>query len=209
LNNSRISKTAVLENEVVIGEDFEAGHGSHIGAHSHDCDKAARIGDRVTVGSFCIIEAGCEILDDVEIDNYCRVGSGVKIGEKTKIVDGVQVHNYCQIGSRCIVGGELAERTIIESDVTFMGRIAHKHRHPTDADTWDTTDEPSPTILAGSVVGLNALIIGDVQVGPSAYVGAGEILRHDLGEGCVLYKGEVSRLDDWRGLIKCRVRQDE
>jgi serine acetyltransferase len=83
-----------------------------------------------------------------------------------------------------------------------MGEIAHSHRDATL--DWDTTEEPSPRIYRGSVVGVNAIIIGARKIGPCAYVGAGEIVRTDVGDHMAFVKGELKPLSDFRGMFKTR-----
>jgi acetyltransferase-like isoleucine patch superfamily enzyme len=68
----------------------------------------------------------------------------------------------------------------------------------------DQTEEPSPVIESGSIVGVGAIVIGGIRVGPRAYVAAGEIVTCDVPEGTVLKRGELHPLSYFRGLIKVR-----
>ena len=142
------------------------------------------------------------ISDGVNIDNYCRIGNHVIVGESSKILYGAQLYDRCVIGKHCIIGSDVSERVVIEDYVTFMGLMAHSHRNP-NLD-WDTTDEPSPIIREGSVVGVGAIIVGDATIGPFSYVGAGEIVRHDIPPHTVYLKGQMSSIDSWRGFIRVR-----
>ena len=64
--------------------------------------------------------------------------------------------------------------------------------------------EPSPIIKRGSVVGVGAILIGKITIGPRAYVAAGERVTCDVPEGMVLKGGELSPITAFRGLIKLR-----
>lgn len=191
-----------INENISLGENVTVGHASCVGYITPgESDKDTKIGNNVSIGTFCTIEAGCIIEDNVEIDSYCRVGFDTIIGKNSKILYGIAVFNHVRVGANCIIGGDLVDRVIMEDNVTFFGEIAHRHENPNIV--WDT-EEPSPRILSGSVVGVKALIIGDVTIGPQAYVGAGEIVRTNIPPRMVLYKGQLKPLEFWRGVIKVR-----
>jgi len=189
-----------VHERVSFGSSVKVGHASCIGYGEDDAKTV--IGNGVSIGAFCLISLGVTIHDDVELDHYCRVSAGSIIGRNTKLLYGVQIFDDVRIGENCIVGGDVADRTVLEDEVTFLGEIVHSHRNANLG--WDTTLEPSPVIRRGSFVGVNALIIGGVIIGPQSYIGAGEIVRTDIPPRTVLYKEELSSLDDWRGIIKVR-----
>jgi acetyltransferase-like isoleucine patch superfamily enzyme len=94
------------------------------------------------------------------------------------------------------------DRTVVEDNVTFQGNTAHSHTDAT-AD-WDETEEPSPVIKSGSVVGVQAFLIGGITVGPRAYIAAGERVTCDVSEEMVLQGGKLKPLSHFRGMIKVR-----
>lgn len=83
-----------------------------------------------------------------------------------------------------------------------MGEVAHSHYNPTL--DWDTTDEPSPIIGEGSIIGVNAIIVGGISIGKNCYVSAGEIIRTDLEDNMVFIKGKAIPISKFKGLIKTR-----
>ena len=194
--------TGVYVNEKVkIGKNVKIGHCSIIG-YGDVSDGEIVIEDNVTIGSFCVIHFGATISKGVDIDHYCKIGIGAVVGRNTKILYGKHVYDEAIIGENCIIGGHVADRTIIEDNVTYLGDIAHSHRNATL--DWDETVEPSPIIYKGSVIGLNALIIGGRKIGPCAYIGAGETVRTDVGKGMALLKGKLRPLSEYRGMFKTR-----
>lgn len=193
-----------VHEKVQIGKNVKIGHCSCIGYGDPE-DGEIIIEDNVTIGAYCVIHFGAKISENVSIDHYCQIGINVNIGKKTKILYGKHVHDEAKIGENCIIGGHVADRTIIEDYVTYLGEIAHSHRNATL--DWDQTEEPSPIIYKGSVVGLNALIIGGRKIGPCAYIGAGEIVRTDVGERIAFTKGEMRPLKAYRGIIKSRCHE--
>jgi acetyltransferase-like isoleucine patch superfamily enzyme len=192
---------AWIHPSIVFGGTAHIGFSSCIG-YGPLGDIPTHIGDGIRVGAFCVIEHGVHIDADVEIDHYCRIAQGTYIGTKTKILYGAQVFDNVKIGRDCIIAGHLVDRTIVADEVTFQGNTAHSHRDATG--DWDETEEPSPTIERGSVVGIGALLVGGIMVGPRAYVAAGEIVKCNVPAETVLRGGRLRPLSDFRGLIKVR-----
>lgn len=190
-----------VHENVKIGKNVKIGHCSCIG-YGNPEDGEIIIGDNVTIGAFCVIHFGTTIDNDTNIDHYCKIGSEVKIGQNTRILYGKHIYDEVRIGKNCIIGGHIADRTVIEDNVEFFGEIAHSHRDATL--DWDKTEEPSPIFYKGSVIGVNALIIGGRKIGPCLYVGAGEIVRTDIGENLAFIFGAERPISDFRGTIKTR-----
>ena len=138
----------------------------------------------------------------MEVDHYCRIAQDVVIGSGTRVLYGAQVYDEVAVGTNCIVGGDLVDRTVVEDFVRFQGETVHSHTDATG--DWDGTVEPAPTIRRNSVVGVGALIVGGICIGPRAFVAAGERVSCDVPEGMVLRGGVLRRVEDFRGLIKLR-----
>lgn len=204
MNSFEAIGTGIFVHEKVkIGNNVTIGHYSCIGFGDPE-DGEIIIEDNVTIGALCVIHFGAVIKESANIDHKCVIGIEVEIGRYTQVLSGKEVTYKAKVGDNCIIGGNVADRTIIEDDVTYLGEIAHTHR---DASRdWDTTEEPSPIIYKGSVVGVNALIIGARKIGPCAYVGAGEIVRTDVGEGMALIEGKLQAVKSLRGFIKSRCK---
>lgn len=190
-----IHPTTVFEGKASVGFCSRIGHGA-------TPDEPVLIADGVRIGAFCLIEAGAQLGADVEVDHYCRIGCGARVGARTRILYRAQVFDEVAIGHNCIIGGELVDRTVVGNNVTFQGNTAHTHADATR--NWDETEEPSPVIKSGSVVGVDAVLIGGVTVGPRAYVAAGERVTCDVPEEMVLKGGELRPLSEFRGMIKVR-----
>lgn len=190
-----------IHEKVKIGQNVEIGHGTCIGYGDPE-DGEIIIENNVIIGAFCIVHFGAIIRESAYIDHKCVIGIKVEIGEKTQVLSGKEVTYKAKIGAKCIIAGNVADRTVIEDNVTYLGEIAHTHR---DASLdWDGTEEPSPIIYKGSFVGVNALIIGPRKIGPCAYIGAEEIVRTDVDEGMALINGKIQTVKSWRGFIKTR-----
>jgi serine acetyltransferase len=193
-----------VHEKVKIGKNVKIGHCSFIG-YGDPNDGEILIEDNVTIGAFCVIHFGAKISQGVFIDHYCKIGIDATIGKDSQILYGKHVYDEATIGENCIIGGHVADRTIIEDNVTYLGEIAHSHRNASL--NWDETEEDSPIIYRGSVVGVNALIIGGRKIGPCAYIGAGEVVRSDVGKGMALMKGKIKPLEYYKGSFKSRCNE--
>ena len=190
-----IHPTTMFDGEASVGFCTRIGHGA-------TPDEPVRVGDGVRIGAFCIVEAGAQLGAGVEVDHYCRIACGARVGAGTRILYRAQIFDEVTIGENCIISGELVDRTVVGNNVTFQGNTAHSHADPTG--DWDKTEEPSPVIESGSVVGVGAVLIGNVRVGPRAYVAAGELVTCDVPEETVLRGGKLTTLSSLRGMIKVR-----
>ena len=196
-----IDVSASLHKTTVFAGDASVGHCSKVGLGASS-GEPVRIGKGVKIGAFCLIEGDVELGDGVEIDHYCRISWGVKIGANSRVLYGAQIYDEAVIGKNCIVSGEIVDRAVIGDNVTFQGEMAHTHADATGF--WDETVEPSPKILNGSVVGVRALIIGGISVGPRAYIAAGERVTCDVQREMVVCNGKSKPLADCRGMFKVR-----
>lgn len=181
--------------------DVSIGHWSIIGSPDKPDDRVQMLG-QARIGRFCIVEGDVQIGDRFVMDDYCAVYASSRIGTNVKLLYGKKIFGRSKVGDNCIIGGNIPERCLLSDNVTFMGEVAHSHYDPTS--DWDTTDEPSPTIGYGSVVGVNALIIGGISIGSNCYVSAGEILRHDLPDNTVFIKGQVFPISHFKGMLRTR-----
>lgn len=190
----------IAKNTKILG-NLIVGHCSTLGMNKNS--PPTIIHKNVKIGAFCVIEDGVEIFESCDLDHYSSIYSNVTIGQNSKILYGVKVFSYSTIGENCIIGGDIPERTIVEDNVTMMGTIVHNHR---DASLdWDTTDEPSPIIKKGAVIGCNSLIMGGITIGEGAYISVGEIVKCDVPANSVFINGNFSPVKKWRGLIKTRL----
>lgn len=190
----------VIHPNVVFQGDCSIGNYSVIG--EVDNDNNIIVGNTTHIGSFCLLYSGSVICDGVEIDDYCAIYQNATVGRRAKLLYGKKVYSNSRIGDDCIIGGNVPERMVIADKVTFMGEVAHSHYNPQS--DWDTTDEPSPEVGNGSIIGVNALLIGGIKIGCDCYVSAGEILRHDLPDHSVFFKNQVYKIIDFKGLFQTR-----
>ena len=202
--NVKIDSSAHVHPATRFNGDASVGFCSYVGYEAYETTETEPVcvGDGVRIGAFCLIEGGVHLAGRVEVDHYCRISCGSRIGTGTRVLYRAQIFDEVSIGENCIIAGELVDRTVVEDWVRFQGETAHLHADATS--DWDDTVEPSPTIKCGSVVGVGAILIGGITIGPRAYVAAGERVTCDVPEGKVLKGGELWPIAKFRGMIKLR-----
>ena len=175
------------DGRVAFGKGVTVGHCSCIGAPAEDeGENECRVGDDVRIGAFCTVTMGASLGDGVKLDHYCRVGAS-EVGSGTQLLYGARVHDDARIGSKCIIGGNVPDRTVIGSDVMHFGRLVHNpNRVKNWAEGWDEDEDPAPSIGDGVLIGAGALVVGGVHVKKGASIGArslvvGVMVR--IGEG--------------------------
>ncbi|WP_299305557.1 hypothetical protein [uncultured Litoreibacter sp.] len=168
-------------------------------------EKAGSIGQGSSIGSFCHIAQSVVLGEHVHVDNYVRVGAGSVVGDRTRLLFNATIDQRAKIGMDCIISGNIPNDVVIGDFVSYQGNVAHSHRNPEIP--WDEYWEPSPIIHDQCVIGVDALLIGPVEIGPRSYIGAREVVRHNIPADSVFYKGEITPLKMWRGIIQVRTRE--
>lgn len=160
--------------------------------------------DTVSIANGVIIMAHVVICHDVVIGADCfiedmvRIGYATKIGRGTRINCAANISERIQIGEDCRISGFICEGTIIENQCAVFGQVMHSYTRP-DIGWWEH-DEPSPRILHGSTIGMNASVIGGISVGPFSYVVAGATVTKDVPpQHVAIGTNEFIHRKDWRG----------
>lgn len=199
--NAPISPHALVASNVEFGDDVEIGPFAIVG---WDGEEPVKIGSGTKISPFALIEPNVVIGRRCEVDAYCRVSFGTTVGDDTKLLYGAAVFENAHIGRACIVGGDVADRTILEDFVTHFGEVAHAYRDPGDLADWDGKPSLSPIIRTRSIVAQNAVIVGARTIGPSSYVAAGEVVNVDVPEGMLFQRGRMIEIAKTRGLVRTR-----
>ena len=93
------------------------------------------------------------------------------------------------VGHDSIIGGNAPDRTIIGNRVRHFGRIVHAQRDRSGG--WDATEEPSPVICDGVLIGANAIIIGGIEIGKDSVIAANEVVKENVPEKSIFSHGKI------------------
>lgn len=145
-------------------------------------------------GRFCCIAEDVTLGRDVAIYNFvnlygCRIGDGTRIGSFVEVQKGAVIGARCKISSHTFV----CEGVTIEDEV-FVGHgvnfINDKYPRATRDDGALQTDADwtlvRTTVRRGASIGSGATILGGLEIGERAVVGAGAVVVGDVPAGVVV-----------------------
>lgn len=138
---------------------------------------------------------------DVRIPGFvnlygCRIGDESRIGTFVEIQRGVEIGKRCKIQSHTFIceGVRIEDEVFVGHHVCF---INDRNPRATNEDGTPQTDED--WTLEGTIVryrasiGSGAVILGGVEIGEGALVGAGAVVTRDVPPGAVV-AGSPARL---------------
>jgi UDP-2-acetamido-3-amino-2,3-dideoxy-glucuronate N-acetyltransferase len=140
------------------------------------------------LGQFCIIAPDVRLGRDVAIYNFvnlygCEIGDHTKVGSFVEIQKGARVGRNCKISSHTFI----CEGVTVEDEV-FIGHgvkfINDKYPRATRDDGRLQSDEDwtveRTVVRRGASVGTGATILGGVEIGERAIVGAGSVVTRNV-----------------------------
>jgi acetyltransferase-like isoleucine patch superfamily enzyme len=137
--------------------------------------------------SHVVISEGTVIDDDVWCDHHTYIGCDTRIAQGAQILYGAKVYHRVSIGRGAWIGGFTCNDAIIEDATVVLGQLVHKFRDATVG-----VPEKSPIIRKSAFVGMNAFIIGGIEVGCGAYIAGGAVLTRSAKPGR-LYTGAPAK----------------
>ena len=137
---------------------------------------------------FCCIGDDVRLGRDVRVYNFvnlygCEIGDDTKIGSFVEIQKGARIGRRCKISSHTFVceGVKIEDEVFVGHGVCFINdkyprATSSEGRLQTDAD-WTV----QPTIVRrGASVGSGAVVLGGIEIGERAIVGAGAVVTKDV-----------------------------
>jgi len=128
------------------------------------------LGERVRLSSFINLY-GCAIGDDTTIGAFVEIQRGAKIGERCKVsshsfvCEGVTIEDECFIGHGVMfINDRVPRSTTPGGDLQIDG-------------DWSLL---TTTVRLGASIGSGAVILGGVEIGSNALVGAGAVVTRDV-----------------------------
>lgn len=148
---------------------------------------ATFIGDNVEIHAHSVISQNCILGNNVWCDNYTFIGENSKIEDGVELLYGAKIHKNVFVGRNSWVGGFVCNDVVIEENSIVMGMLIHKFINAVMG-----VPEPAPIIRKGAFIGMNAVVIGGIEVGENAYIAAGSVLTRSAKSN-MLYMGNPAR----------------
>lgn len=175
-----LGDNTIIEDHVVIGHPTDEMYKSY---RENDFNKDIIDSQSLTteIGKNCIIKSGTVIYTGTKIGKNVFCGHNVLIGEYSyvddysKIFDGSRIYANVKIGKYARINGFCCDRSIIGEEVSMLGYLVHKYLIPVEGQK-----EKAPVIENNSVIGIGAIVIGNVKIHEGAYIGAGAVVTKDI-----------------------------
>lgn len=127
-----------------------------------------------------------EVGPGTRISAFARVLPGAQIGAQCDICDGVVVEDGVVLGDHVTVepGARLSRGIRVEHHVTvganaaFTSELSRDRRH--------SDGQLSTVVRAGAAIGANATILGGVEIGMGAIVGAGAVVTRSVPPNAIV-----------------------
>ena len=154
----------------------------------------------VVIRSGTIIYSGSLIQQNADIAHNCLIRENCCIGRDTHVVTGAQIMGSVTIGHGCRIAGTLCNRTQVGNCTSMLGHAMHRFRVGVPGYI-----EPSPKIGDGVIIGREAAIVGGVEIGDYAVIGAGTVVTKSIPSYSVWVGNparwvEVQNPEDYREL---------
>ncbi len=148
-----------------------------------------------------LIEEGVILGQNCIIESKCVIEKGTVIGANSLIIHGARILQDTKVSNNCVVGGFIADRSVISENCRVLGKLLHKQEDPYLP--WDDNIEPSPTLGKNVFVGLGATVLGDVRIDDNVYICSGALVTKDVPSFHVV-KGinDIIPISKWTGKLK-------
>jgi acetyltransferase-like isoleucine patch superfamily enzyme len=140
-----------------------------------------RYGKKLKFGYFNVIEKGCVVGDNVNIQNFVLLKSSTQIGSDVYVDSYVRSSGDNIIGSRVTLrfGSTIARKVFVDNDVFISPNVMTVYSLP------DGSQSKGTYIMDGAFVGTAAVIGPNITINKKAIVGTNSFVNKDCEEGGV------------------------
>jgi acetyltransferase-like isoleucine patch superfamily enzyme len=143
---------------------------------------------------FCAISNDVVLGRNVQIYNFVNL-YGCEIGDETRIGTFVEIQKGARVGARCKISSHtfICEGVRVEDEV-FIGHgvqfINDRYPRATNADGTPQTEADwtleRTVVRRGASIGTGTTILGGIEIGARAIVGAGSVVTRDVPAGATV-----------------------
>jgi bifunctional UDP-N-acetylglucosamine pyrophosphorylase / glucosamine-1-phosphate N-acetyltransferase len=193
------SATTYIDADATIGPDTVVhpnvtieGHttiGSACEIRPNVCIQNSRIGDRVTVKSFCVLD-GASVADGAAVGPFAHIRPESTVGE------GAKVGNFVELKKTVLGARSKASHLSYLGDATIGANV--NVGAGTITCNYDGQSKHPTVIEDGAFIGSDTQLIAPVTIGEGAYVGAGSSITENVPAGALgIARARQSNLEGW------------
>jgi acetyltransferase-like isoleucine patch superfamily enzyme len=193
--NVIIGEGAVIGDYVIIGEP----PGNH-----QPGELKTVIGKNAVIRSHTVIYAGNIIGDNLQTGHGVMIRENNVIGDDFKIWSQANVYHHICIGNNVTIhmGAGISEFSTLEDDAWIGPRVVTTSvLHPgcpKAKECWK-----GPIIRQGAVIGGNAVILPDLEVGKKAFVSAGAVVTKSVPDHKIVFGNPARIVGDTYTSLSC------
>lgn len=189
-----IGRDSVLHPGVYLTGETRLGEGCTI--HQGAWLKDARLGDRVVVEPYSVMEA-------VKVDDDCRIGPFARLRPGSVMKRGAKIGNFVEVKNSELGVGVKANHLAYVGDAT-VGEGANLGAGMITCN-YDGVAKHRTEIGEGAFIGSDTMLIAPVSVGDEAMTGAGSVISKDVPPGALAL--ERSEQKTVPGYVERRLKQ--
>jgi UDP-2-acetamido-3-amino-2,3-dideoxy-glucuronate N-acetyltransferase len=158
------------------------------------------------VADSVVVQQGVKILFPDLVNMYgCELGEFTQVGPFVEIQNHVLIGAYCKIQSHSFIcSGVTIEREVfVGHGVMFINDLYPRSTNAEGAfQTADDWELVKTLVKRGASIGSNATILGGVQIGEYALIGAGAVVSKDVPDYAIVTGVPAQVVGDVRKLAK-------
>lgn len=130
------------------------------------------VGENVKIFNF-VNAYGCSIDDNTKVGSFVEIQKGVKIGKNCKISSHTFICDGVTIGNNCFIG-----HSVVFINDNYPKAVNEKGE-PESEEDW--SGRYKTTKIGNNVsIGSNATILGGIEIGDDALIGAGSVVTKNI-----------------------------
>lgn len=182
-----VGADTVIHPGVTLEGQTRIGSACEIHSHVRICD--SEVGDRVTIGNFCLILAS-------RVAHGASVGPFAHLRPESVVGEGARVGNFVELKETTLGAGSKANH------LTYLGNATIGEQVNVGAGTitcnYDGSRKHETVIEDGAFIGSDSQLIAPVRVGRGAYVAAGSSITEDVPDGALgIARSRQSNVEGW------------
>lgn len=196
----RIAPTAIVHPNVTLGENVIIEDFCIVGYPPNGVEPGeieTVIGANTRIRTHTIIYAGAKLGNNCHISHMAFIREHAVLGNECSVGANVIIEHNCKLGDRVRLQGQagMSEHTVIEEDAwigprTLMANVYH----PTCNRAKECLN--GPIIRKGAIIGGNAAIVPDIEVGERAFIGLGCIITKSVPNDAVMATAPAKEVGD-------------
>ena len=153
------------------------------------CIQNSRIGDRVTIKSFCVLN-GASVADGAAVGPFAHIRPESTVGE------GAKVGNFVELKKTVLGARSKASHLSYLGDATIGANV--NVGAGTITCNYDGASKHQTVIEDGAFIGSDTQLIAPVTIGEGAYVGAGSSITENVPAGALgIARARQSNVEGW------------